>query len=173
MKCPACDRNLTSLNAGSIEVDVCKNGCGGVWFDSNEIKAFDEPSEIDGEKILSVERDPKITIESDKKRVCPKCPAQPLVRQFFDTKGQVTIDQCWSCGGVWLDSGELKSIRAQFKTEAERQAAGDKYLDEIFRQEIVGMKREGAAEIAKYEAEHRNVFVSFATGLKSLLFPLD
>ena len=36
MKCPACGNTLHEMNAGSVTVDVCTEGCGGIWFDRNE-----------------------------------------------------------------------------------------------------------------------------------------
>jgi len=37
---------------------------------------------------------------------CPKCSAEMMVRQ----KNETTIDYCPSCGGVWLDKGEIDKI---------------------------------------------------------------
>jgi len=47
---------------------------------------------------------------------CPKCSAEMMVRQ----KNETTIDYCPSCGGVWLDKGEIdKIIEIQSKYEDE------------------------------------------------------
>ncbi len=37
MKCPACGNTLTQMNADTITVDVCKEGCAGIWFDNYEL----------------------------------------------------------------------------------------------------------------------------------------
>jgi uncharacterized protein len=37
MKCPACFNELTQLQVGSLVVDVCQGGCGGIWFDAFEL----------------------------------------------------------------------------------------------------------------------------------------
>jgi len=34
MECPACNRQLKEMEIGDIVVDVCENGCGGIWFDN-------------------------------------------------------------------------------------------------------------------------------------------
>ena len=43
--CPVCTRSLTVLAVGKILVDVCHEGCGGVWFDHFELQRFDEHHE--------------------------------------------------------------------------------------------------------------------------------
>ena len=37
---------------------------------------------------------------------CPKC-SKPMIKK---TKAGVTIDKCASCGGIWLDKGEIFKI---------------------------------------------------------------
>lgn len=39
---------------------------------------------------------------------CPKCNGELQAR----TRGEVEIDVCQACGGIWLDSGELEKITA-------------------------------------------------------------
>ena len=51
MECPACHRVLRSRRIGEIVVDVCHDGCGGIWFDQGELSKFDEPSEFQGEAL--------------------------------------------------------------------------------------------------------------------------
>jgi hypothetical protein len=40
---------------------------------------------------------------------CPKCGAQ--LEEF--ALGDVRVDKCLSCEGIWLDAGELETIRTQ------------------------------------------------------------
>ena len=56
MKCPVCSNLLEAMTAGDVTVDVCKGGCGGIWFDNFELKKFDEPCESAGEALLDIER---------------------------------------------------------------------------------------------------------------------
>ena len=46
MKCPACGNELSQMVAGEITVDVCKGGCGGIWFDHFELQKVDEQKRI-------------------------------------------------------------------------------------------------------------------------------
>ena len=43
----------------------------------------------------------------------------------------MNVDECYACGGFFLDSGELKEIRDNFMSEDEREAYAQKLLDEI------------------------------------------
>ena len=45
-----------------------------------------------------------------------------MVKNFASVKNEVQIDECYTCGGKFLDHGELEKIRAQYATEAERSA---------------------------------------------------
>ncbi len=113
MKCPACFNPLTELQIGSVRVDVCRGGCGGVWFDAFELQRVDEEHETAGEPLLEIERDPRVVVDSARKRECPRCAGVKLHRHFFSAKRRVEVDECPNCGGYWLDAGELAQIRAE------------------------------------------------------------
>lgn len=110
IKCPACYNSLTKIKAGKITVDACKNGCGGIWFDKNEITAVDEHHETIGNTLLNIQTKPDLNIDYSKTRVCPVCNVNmqkiplTLVHKF-------EIDECYSCDGIWLDGKELMLLR--------------------------------------------------------------
>jgi Zn-finger nucleic acid-binding protein len=122
MKCPACFNELTETKLGGVAVDVCKGGCGGIWFDAFELQKVDEQREISDEWLLNIERDPAVQVDSSRKRDCPRCDGIKLQRHFFSAKRQIEVDQCPGCGGYWLDAGELEKIRGE---KAEVAAAAD------------------------------------------------
>ena len=126
--------------AGDITVDVCKGGCGGIWFDSFELRKVDEPHESAGEVLLDIERNKGITIDYSKRRRCPKCDDIIMMRHFYSVKKQVAVDECPSCGGYWLDVGELAMIRKEFTTEETRRRAADEYFSEIFDTQLAKMR---------------------------------
>lgn len=113
MKCPACYNELTEMQVGSLVVDVCQRGCGGIWFDAFELERVDEEGEVAGEPLLHLARDERIAVDMSRKRDCPRCEGVRLHRHFFSAKRRVQIDQCPNCGGYWLDAGELAQIRAE------------------------------------------------------------
>ena len=149
MKCPACENILQEMTVGDVAVDVCKGGCGGIWFDNFELKKFDEPHESAGEALLDIERNESLTVDHAKRIKCPKCDDVVMMRHFFSVKKGVEVDECPGCAGFWLDAGELRKIRGLFKTEEERHEAAEEYFEEVFGDRLKAMKAESEEKLAK------------------------
>lgn len=114
MKCPACQNELTARPAGEIVVDVCDGGCGGLWFDNFELRRIDAA----GVALLrNVWRSEAVTVDFTRKRQCPRCAEQAMLRRYFSRQRAVEIDECPSCGGLWLDAGELERILAELQPQ--------------------------------------------------------
>lgn len=145
MKCPACGNPLQQMTVSDVTVDVCKGGCGGIWFDNFELKKFDEPHEAAGQVLLSVERNESIVIDHTKRLKCPKCDDIVMMRHFFSVKKEVQVDECPGCGGFWLDAGELRKIRSLFNTEQERERAAEEYFSKVFGDRLDAAKAENEA----------------------------
>jgi Zn-finger nucleic acid-binding protein len=147
MKCPACNNQLSPLTAGDVVVDVCRDGCGGVWFDDREIEKFDEQAEVDGEKIMQIMSSGKPALNDT--RCCPKCSDEVLCKTFFDVQRRVRIDQCLRCSGIWLDAGELQAIRGQYQTVQEREQAEGEYLGSQLKETTEILEQESALKVAQ------------------------
>src|SRR5437867_5114750 len=119
MKCPACFNQLTQKQVGSLVVDICEGGCGGVWFDAFELQRVDEQEEAAGERLTEIRRDARVQVDFGRKRECPRCEGFKLKRHFFSAKRRVEVDECPNCGGYWLDAGELAQIRLEKSQAAE------------------------------------------------------
>ena len=147
MNCPACGRELTTMTAGPIEADVCANGCAGIWLDHFELEKVDEQSETAGATLLAIPGDPSLTVDPSRRRSCPKCgPETVMMRHFESVARKVAVDECPSCGGIWLDAGELNVVRSEFPSAEARHDAARKAFSEMFDAQL-------AAEHAKSEAE--------------------
>jgi uncharacterized protein len=134
MKCPACFNELTEIQVGSLAVDVCQGGCGGIWFDAFELQQVDEKDEAAGEPLLHIQRDERLVLDKSRKRECPRCADIKLHRHYFSAKRRVEVDQCPNCGGYWLDAGELAMIRAETSdTAAEAQARHSAISTDVIR----------------------------------------
>ena len=131
MKCPACEYELSQRTVSGITVDVCDGGCGGIWFDGFELQKVDEPHEAAGEALLDIPRDPQIHVDQEKRRSCPKCQNVVMMRHFASIRREVELDECPRCGGFWLDAGELRKIRTQYKTDEDRSKAAKNLFAEI------------------------------------------
>lgn len=149
MKCPACEHSLVTVTVGDVTVDVCRGGCGGIWCDQFELRKFDEPHEEAGTALLNIERSPRSTVDQRRRIRCTKCPDSVMMRHFFSAKRQVEVDECPTCGSVWLDVGELAQIRSLFKTEQERKAAAAAYFKEVLGDRIAAHRAKNAEELTR------------------------
>ncbi len=122
MKCPACSHELMQFVIGGVTVDACEGGCAGIWFDGYELQRVDDQHEIAGDTVLCLQRDPKIVVDHQRKRECPRCHGIKLRRHYYSAAKLVEVDQCPNCGGYWLDQGELEKIRAE-KAQSTRTSA--------------------------------------------------
>ncbi len=108
--CPACGKEMTKilLPEAGIEVDICLDGCGGMFFDNRELQKVDGP-EDNIEKILEAIKNKEFEkVDTSAKRICPLCKV-PMVKLGSET--EVEIDSCNLCGATFLDNGELSKLR--------------------------------------------------------------
>ncbi len=129
LKCPACQHDMIKvfIPETGFNVDVCANGCGGIYFDNREFKHFDEPYENIDDISKALDNKNFIAVNENLPRYCPVCGAK-MVKNYSSMRKEVQVDECYSCGGKFLDYGELEKIRAEFNTEAERIADTMAYL---------------------------------------------
>jgi len=151
MYCPACGNELTNVNISNTTVDICKGGCGGIWFDNYELEYFDEAHEGEGEQLLDFDKNENISIDHTKQHDCPKCKDTIMMRHFFTVKHEVEVDECAKCGGIWLDSGELGHIRQQYHTEDARNKAASEYFEDILEKQLDPMRKESREQLDKAE----------------------
>jgi Zn-finger nucleic acid-binding protein len=146
MNCPVCNHPLKQLTVSNVQLDACDGGCGGIWFDRFELTKFDEPHDQAGLQLLDLKRDPKISVDYQKRINCPKCNDSILMRHFFSVKRQVEVDDCPSCAGTWLDAGELRTIRSEYATEAERRQAAEVCFAEMFNEQVAELQNMSESE---------------------------
>lgn len=149
MNCPACKNTLEKMTIENITLDVCRGGCGGVWFDNFELMKIDEPDEYDASALMDIEIDESVRVDHETKRNCPVCEKQFMLRHFFSVRRAVSVDECPRCGGVWLDYGELGQIRRQFNSEEEKTKAAGEYFQDVFGVELAKMRAESAEKTEK------------------------
>jgi hypothetical protein len=107
MKCPACKGELRKKNAGNMELDVCLGGCGGIWFDQNELGRVSAMAATSLHSIWALKKNPVVLSEP---RLCPRCEGQILDRRWYSDEKTIEVDVCPKCGGIWLDDGEFTKI---------------------------------------------------------------
>ena len=121
IKCPACQKEMVKVfvSSAGVNIDICLDGCGGMYFDNREFKYLDEQHENIDEIISAIECKTFESVDETLPRSCPVCGAR-MVKNYASVKKEVLVDDCYSCGGKFLDYGELQKIRAQYATESER-----------------------------------------------------
>lgn len=118
--CPACNKTMDKvfIPTEGINVDICTN-CGGIYFDNRELEHFDENKEDVSKIMEKLEGREFEKVPADIERHCPNC-GNKMVKNFSSIDKSIEIDECYNCGGKFLDNSELTKIRAEYETEAER-----------------------------------------------------
>ncbi len=124
VKCPACGNEMLKIYIPSekIYVDICTDGCGGIFFDNRELDKFDDACEDYTEIAEALKSMGYVKIDDSVTRICPACGAKMVKNGEV---GGVIIDVCNICGGKFLDNGELEKIRAAEKGSSEIEEAID------------------------------------------------
>jgi len=115
--CPACGKQMKKIyvSDAKVNVDVCTEGCGGIYFDNRELEKFDETHENADEIFAAIKGKKFEAVDEDKIRKCPVCHT-PMVK-MGSGKGKVVIDVCNTCGGKFLDNKEIEIIRNSLYSE--------------------------------------------------------
>lgn len=124
LKCPACQREMKKffIREHEINIDICLDGCGGIWFDKNELNHFDEKHESIDEILAAIEGKTFTKVDESSRRFCPACGTR-MAKSFSSIKAEIQVDECLACGGKFLDNSELQAIRAEYKNNTDRNAA--------------------------------------------------
>ena len=130
MKCPVCHEEMIEEDFGGAMVDVCKNGCKGIWFDWFELRKLDEKNEGFGKALQEALHYSRLNDENRGRVNCPKC-GVPMHTHKYQSSKEVNVDECYACGGFFLDSGELKVIRDTYMSKREEEEYLQKILDDI------------------------------------------
>jgi len=135
-ECPVCHVSLKQITVKRrLQLDFCLT-CRGVWFDKDELSQTQHVQGKLPEKFMGfpdLTRD-KIICQScgahnDRSRsTCERCGAAleflcPVCRVQMEEVpiGEVQIDRCQSCQGVWLDGGELTLLFEEYKRKKQQE----------------------------------------------------
>lgn len=110
--CPECDVELVEKDVDGILIDCCFT-CRGYFFDSKELE--DASKNTKSQKIMSTSS--KIQVDTKRRvRKCPKCTFVMSIKKM----GEIEIDRCMSCVGVWLDGGEFAKVSELINSRMKR-----------------------------------------------------
>jgi len=126
MFCPVCKKSMTEEDFGGVKVDVCRDGCKGMWFEYLALSKLDQQNEGVGQLLQEALNYPRVNDENRGPINCPKCNVQ-MHRHLYKSDKEVNIDECYVCGGIFLDSGDFAHIRDNHMSEQEE----DTYLQKL------------------------------------------
>jgi uncharacterized protein len=129
MRCPACHAELSQVTLAGVTLDACQGGRGGIWFDRGEL-TFDPPAALLDEWLDELAAGRTVHVDPAERRHCPRCANSVLMRHFSTATRAVTIDECPTCAGIWLDNGELEQIRSEHVSAADRRRAVVRVFEE-------------------------------------------
>lgn len=129
LTCPACGKEMKKyfLKSVKFNVDICTDGCGGIFLDNREYKKITETPEAIKEINSITQGKTYQKVDSSYKRICPVCKMK-MIKNSTSIKNEIIIDECYSCGGKFLDNGELDKIQNEYSSEEERTKAMSDYL---------------------------------------------
>lgn len=114
LECPACHKRLVKVTLESVKktIDICLDGCGGIFFNNKEmsvvmssVEAFEEIKKVCEGKAFT-------KVDESELRECPFCGTN-MVKNYTSYSKEVQIDECYRCGGKFLDNCELQKIKIQ------------------------------------------------------------
>ena len=108
-QCPACTKELVEKSSNTITVEVCDGGCGGAWFDWSEILKLDTLFDTDVH-FPGTLRDENLIVDLSRRYKCPRCNNVVMTRSFSPIMSDLLLDECPSCGGVWLNGDEIEEL---------------------------------------------------------------
>jgi Zn-finger nucleic acid-binding protein len=113
LNCPKCNGRLEPVVYQGIEIDRCQQ-CGGIWFDSQEVEAL---TKVKGPDILDIGQTETAAHYNltEKEIHCPRCRTQ-MIRMLDIDEYNLWYEKCLNCGGIWLDAGEFKQFKRNFRT---------------------------------------------------------
>lgn len=121
LKCPACGKDMEKVfipNLG-INLDICTDGCGGIYFDNREFERFDEKDEDISKILEKISGKEFASVDQSQTRICPNCGTK-MVKNSSSIHKKIEVDDCYSCGGKFLDNNELQKIREEYDTAEQR-----------------------------------------------------
>lgn len=131
MKCPRCRTVLRVLEYDNVESHVCLE-CHGEWLHAEELqKLLEQHDQIISEKELAaltaVSRSIRhVEDHSTDLLNCPHCESIELDLFKYAGAGDLLVQNCHECGGVWADKEELdkgEDLAASLKAQLSRDTA--------------------------------------------------
>lgn len=128
LTCPACGEKMTKIFIADkgLNLDVCSNNCGGIFFDCREFQQCTSSVNDVWELKQLLEGKNFMPVDESQTRICPACNTSMVKTKSFG----IQIDTCNNCGGIFLDNRKFEIIKKQIKTQKRKtQVTPNQYRD--------------------------------------------
>jgi Zn-finger nucleic acid-binding protein len=146
LNCPRCELPMTSANvrtaSGLVLIDLCSTSCGGIWLDDTDMSSGLDVTD----DLQTMVVHPIYTPDTSQRVSCPVC-QETMERYRWNYTSPVSLDQCPTGHGTWVDHGEVQAME-EFE---EREVLSPQKKVQL--QARMGMER------LQMEAEHRREVV--------------
>ena len=107
MNCPKCFEPMTRVSYSGVEVDRCV-ACKGIFFDGLEMEKLQG---MKGSEVIDVGQPTPGARSNRPGRInCPRC-SDLMVRIVDAAQPHIWFERCTTCGGSFLDAGELHDLK--------------------------------------------------------------
>ncbi len=160
MKCPVCSKEMVEQDFGGVKVDICVNGCKGIWFDNCELVKLDEKNEGMGNALKEALLYPRNNNNQRPPINCPKCNLPMHIHKYQRAK-EVNVDECYACAGFFLDSGEITEVRDTYMSDKEADAYVNQLVSGVPEYKMEQDKLNAKKEIVDRRVKAINKYAAF------------
>lgn len=105
--CPVCQLSLQEVQFYRQKVDRCPQ-CNGIYFDAGELESILQLIDCFNHTHLDEEDIQNLSEIETLRYVCCPCDQQMMEKQEV---GDIVIDICPQCQGIWLDNREISALK--------------------------------------------------------------
>ncbi len=131
VSCPACGKEMKKvfIQELNVNIDICTDGCGGIFFDNRELKILNNNADQVDEILKLLDGKEFEQVDDSLERVCPACGSKMVKNKASNSdvvdNDFIVIDECYKCGGKFLDHGELERFKHSQAKKPEAKAKAD------------------------------------------------
>lgn len=131
MQCPACQSELQEIDLHDLKIDLCQDGCGGIWFDRFELNRLNKIHANTLQNLFKTATQKTKTNITKTKRRCPR-DTTIMQQHYHSVRKKIEVDTCPCCAGIWLDRNELDAIQNEYESQHEREEEASRFIEAAF-----------------------------------------
>jgi Zn-finger nucleic acid-binding protein len=145
LRCPRDQTSLDPVAVGSIGIYRCSS-CAGTWYPRDRLRMLKDRESHGDYRWIDVDlwkEAQHFRLESEQRYRCPRDGTALITVRYGE--GNVAVNFCAECRGIWLDKGEYDVILAWLEKKVDSASIED-YLDDV-REELVEVFTSGEGPV--------------------------